>query len=107
MRAASDPAWWEAGGKYRLGSHAPEQTKFLMRETVNYGATTLREAAERAAIDVERIAVLASVQPRGFLPGAIAERLGLAREVAVTTYDEVAHILRQFRECARQQRAIG
>jgi 3-oxoacyl-[acyl-carrier-protein] synthase III len=87
-----DLPWWQAGGDFRLGSRAPEQVKFLMRETVSFGATTLREAAARASIDVQRISVLASVQPRGFLPAAIAERLGLPRACAVTTYDEVAHI---------------
>jgi 3-oxoacyl-[acyl-carrier-protein] synthase-3 len=89
---ASDPPWWKAGGDFRLGSRAPELAKFLMRETVGYGAATVREAAARASLDVERIVVLASVQPRGFLPGAIAERLGLERERAVTTYDEIAHV---------------
>jgi 3-oxoacyl-[acyl-carrier-protein] synthase-3 len=87
-----DPSWWKPGGAYRLGSQAPEEVKLLMRETVSYGATTVREVAQRASVDVNRISVLASVQPRGFLPGAIAERLGLARDRAVTTYEEVAHI---------------
>jgi 3-oxoacyl-[acyl-carrier-protein] synthase III len=32
------------------------------------------------------------VQPRGFLPGGIAERLGLPRERAVTTYEDIAHV---------------
>jgi 3-oxoacyl-[acyl-carrier-protein] synthase III len=63
-----------------------------MRDTVSFGATTVREAAERAQIDVGRIALLASVQPRGFIPRAIAERLGLPRERAVTTYPEIAHL---------------
>lgn len=89
---ASDPPWWKSGGDFRLGSLAPEQVKLLMRETVSFGATTVREAAARAEIDLERIAVLASVQPRGFVPAAIAERLGLARERAVTTYAEIAHV---------------
>jgi 3-oxoacyl-[acyl-carrier-protein] synthase-3 len=89
---ASDPPWWKAGGDFRLGSRAPELAKLLMRETVSYGAATVREAAARASLEVKRIAVLASVQPRGFLPGAMAERLGLARERAVTTYDEIAHV---------------
>jgi 3-oxoacyl-[acyl-carrier-protein] synthase III len=89
---ASDTPWWKAGGDFRLGSRAPELAKALMRDTVSFGALTVREAAAEAGIDVERIAVLASVQPRGFLPGAIAERLGLPRERAVTTYEEVAHV---------------
>jgi 3-oxoacyl-[acyl-carrier-protein] synthase-3 len=90
--AETDPAWWKPGGAYRLGSRAPEEAKFLMRETVAFGAATVRSVAEKARVDVERIDVLASVQPRGFLPKAIAERLGLPRERAVTTYEEIAHV---------------
>jgi 3-oxoacyl-[acyl-carrier-protein] synthase-3 len=89
---ASDPPWWQAGGEYRIGSRAPALAKQLMRDTVSFGAATLRELADRVGIDVASIAVLASVQPRGFVPGAIAERLGLPRERAVTTYPEIAHV---------------
>jgi hypothetical protein len=52
----------------------------------------VRECAQRAAIPVDRIGILASVQPRGFIPPAIAERLGLERAVAVTSYDQIAHV---------------
>lgn len=89
---ANDPAWWLAGGALRLGSRDSEGAKFLMRETVSFGAATVREAAQRAGVDVERIAVLSSVQPRGFIAAAIAERLGLPRDRAVTTYEEIAHV---------------
>ena len=41
---------------------------------------------------VARLGVVASVQPRGFIPPAIAERLGLSRASAVTTYDAIAHL---------------
>jgi 3-oxoacyl-[acyl-carrier-protein] synthase-3 len=84
--------WFAAGGPFILGSGAPAMTKELMRETVAFGAATVREATARAAVDVERLALLASVQPRGFVPGAIAERLGLPRERAVTSYAEIAHV---------------
>lgn len=89
---ATDLPWWKAGGDYRLGTRAPELAKALMRDTVTFGARTVREAAERASVPVDRIQVLASVQPRGFLPHAIAERLGLPRATAVTTYDRIAHV---------------
>jgi 3-oxoacyl-[acyl-carrier-protein] synthase-3 len=88
----SDPPWWLAGGNTRMGSRNQEGAKFLMRETVTFGARTVHECALRAGIPVDRIAVLASVQPRGFIPLAIAERLGLARECAVTSYEEIAHV---------------
>jgi 3-oxoacyl-[acyl-carrier-protein] synthase-3 len=89
---ASDTPWWRAGGDLRIGSRRPEAAKFLMRETVSFAADAVKQAARRAQIDVERIAVLASVQPRGFIPGAIAEHLRLGRERAVGTYHEIAHV---------------
>ncbi|HEX4337799.1 MAG TPA: 3-oxoacyl-[acyl-carrier-protein] synthase III C-terminal domain-containing protein [Polyangiaceae bacterium] len=88
----TDPPWWKPGGDFRVGSRAPELAKALMRDTVSFGAKTVREAAAAAGIDVERLAALASVQPRGFIPGAIAEHLGLPRERAVTTYAHIAHV---------------
>jgi 3-oxoacyl-[acyl-carrier-protein] synthase III len=87
-----DPPWWSAGGPMRMGSRNPEGAKFLMRETVSFGARTVHECALSAGIPVDRIDVLASVQPRGFIPHAIAERLGLPRERAVTSYEEIAHV---------------
>jgi 3-oxoacyl-[acyl-carrier-protein] synthase III len=89
---ATDTPWWCAGGEVQLGSRAPAQAKQLMRDTVSFGAATVREVAARACVDVQRIGVLASVQPRGFVPGAIAEHLGLPRERAVATYGEIAHV---------------
>jgi 3-oxoacyl-[acyl-carrier-protein] synthase-3 len=88
----TDPPWWRAGGDMRMGSRQPEGAKFLMRETVTFAARTIHECALRAAIPVDRIQVLASVQPRGFIPYAIAERLGLPRERAVTSYERIAHV---------------
>jgi 3-oxoacyl-[acyl-carrier-protein] synthase-3 len=88
----TDPPWWKPGGDFRIGSRAPELAKALMRDTVSFGAKTIREASASAAIDVERLVVLASVQPRGFIPGAIAEHLGLPRDRAVTTYAHIAHV---------------
>jgi 3-oxoacyl-[acyl-carrier-protein] synthase III len=89
---ATDLPWWKAGGDFRPGSRAPERVKTLMRDTVTYGATTIRAAAERGATAVADLGVIASVQPRGFIPHAIAERLGLPRTCAVTTYHDIAHL---------------
>jgi 3-oxoacyl-[acyl-carrier-protein] synthase III len=89
---ASDLPWWRAGGDFRLGSRTPERVKWLMRDTVTYGADTIRAAADRSSTPVAALGVIASVQPRGFIPHAIAERLGLPRSCAVTTYEETAHL---------------
>jgi 3-oxoacyl-[acyl-carrier-protein] synthase III len=88
----TDVPWWRSGGDFRLGSRAPERAKALMRDTVSFGAATIRAAAERASVALSDLGVVASVQPRGFIPPAIAERLGLPRTCAVTTYDRVAHL---------------
>jgi 3-oxoacyl-[acyl-carrier-protein] synthase-3 len=89
---ATDTPWWKGGAPMKLGSRAPEQAKILMRDTVTYGASTVREACARGGVDAQRLRVLASVQPRGFLPGAMAEHLGLPRSAAVTTYEDIAHV---------------
>ncbi|HLK36131.1 MAG TPA: 3-oxoacyl-[acyl-carrier-protein] synthase III C-terminal domain-containing protein [Polyangiaceae bacterium] len=86
------PPWWKAGDDFRIGSRTPERVKWLMRDTVSYGADTIREAAARGSAQVDRLGVIASVQPRGFIPGAIAERLGLPRSCGVSTYDTIAHL---------------
>ncbi len=65
----TDIPWWKTGGEFRPGSRQPEAVKALMRDTVSYGSATLRETAEAIGADLERVSVLASVQPRGFLPG--------------------------------------
>lgn len=89
---AADPPWWEPGGAFFMGSHDPESTRQLMQDTVKVGATTVRELAARARFEVRDIAALASVQPRRWVPGAIAEGLGLAPELAVSTYERYAHL---------------
>jgi 3-oxoacyl-[acyl-carrier-protein] synthase III len=88
----TDLPWWKAGGDFRLGSRAPERVKTLMRDTVTYGADTIREAARAGGVAVSDLSAVVSVQPRGFIPHAIAERLGLPRDRAVTTYEEIAHV---------------
>ena len=89
---ATDLPWWKAGGDFNVGSRDPAMAKYLMRETVSFGARTVREAAQKARIEISDIDVLASVHPRGFFPGAIAEHLGIPRDRAPTTYEQTAHL---------------
>lgn len=89
---ATDPPWYLTGGPFRAGSRDIAGAKFLMNETAAFGADAIQTAAFRANIDVNQISVIASVQPRGFLPGAIAQGLSLPKEIAVTTYSEIAHV---------------
>jgi 3-oxoacyl-[acyl-carrier-protein] synthase III len=88
----SDPPWWEAGGPFFMGSHDSSATRELMHDTVPIAARTVRELSAQAHFDVERIDVLACVQPRRWVPGAVAEALGLSPEVAPQTYERLAHL---------------
>ncbi|HEX3773843.1 MAG TPA: 3-oxoacyl-[acyl-carrier-protein] synthase III C-terminal domain-containing protein [Polyangiaceae bacterium] len=88
----SDPPWWQPGGAFSMGSRNAEMTRALMQDTVPTAARTIAELAERARFAVDSIRVLLSVQPRRWVPLAIAEALGLAPTVAVQTYERYAHL---------------
>ncbi len=87
----SDPPWWQAGPAYYLGSHDREQAQELVRMTVRVAADTIRELCERARVTPSSVDVLAAVQPRRWIPGAIAEAVG-GDLYAPHTFDELAHL---------------
>jgi 3-oxoacyl-[acyl-carrier-protein] synthase III len=91
-RRAETDQWWKTGEDFYIGSCKPEGAKYLMQETVAYGARTVREVLGKAALDVERIGTFVSVQPRGWIPFAIARCLGLPTDATVCSYDEYAHL---------------
>ena len=88
----TDPPWWEAGGPLAMGSRSPDATRALMQDTVPTAARTVAELAQRAGFAVDSIDVLLSVQPRRWVPLAIAEALGLRPEAATETYRRYAHL---------------
>lgn len=89
---AREDHWWKSGGDLSIGTRRPKGAKYLMQETVAYGVQTVRELLQQAQVDVERVGTLVSVQPRGWIPFAIARCLGLPAETAVASYDEYAHL---------------
>lgn len=89
---SSDPPWWKPGGALRVGSRNREQAKALQRDTVEFGADTLRRVIKRAGLDVERIRHFASVEPRGWVPSAIAEVLGLDPSIVYSVYTNRGHL---------------
>ena len=88
----TDPPWWQAGGAFSMGSRDPESTRMLMQDTVPTAARTVAELAHLAGFAVDSIAALLSVQPRRWVPLAIAEALGLDPSVAEQTYEQYAHL---------------
>jgi 3-oxoacyl-[acyl-carrier-protein] synthase III len=91
-RAKEESRWYQAGGEMFLGSCDSEGAHRLVQDTVRIGAETVTEAARRSDVPLSSIAAFACVQPRGWIPGAIAETLGLAPSVVATTFDELAHL---------------
>jgi 3-oxoacyl-[acyl-carrier-protein] synthase III len=87
-----DSPWWRAGGPHFMSSHAPRVASSLIEETVPTGVQTIRELAQRASLQLSEIDVIASIQPRAWVPQAIAEGLGLSTSIAPQTYEHVAHL---------------
>jgi 3-oxoacyl-[acyl-carrier-protein] synthase-3 len=88
---ADDPPWWQAGPQYYLGSHDSRAAHELVLGTVRIAAETIEQVLERSHCSRSEISVLASVQPRRWIPGAIAEALGVDW-VAPQTFDDLAHL---------------
>lgn len=87
-----DAPWYQAGGATRLGSADSEGARLLMKETVRMGVLTMQDVAQAEGIDPRQIDTLCCVQPRAWIPGAIAECLDLDRDAAVHTYETLAHL---------------
>jgi 3-oxoacyl-[acyl-carrier-protein] synthase III len=91
-RPEDDPPWWQAGPDFYMGSLDRAAARHLVQNTVRFGAQTVGELARAAHVSPERIDVLVSVQPRKWIPSAIAEVLGLPVERASQTFDQFAHL---------------
>lgn len=88
----TDTPWFKAGGPFFFGTKDRALAQIMMKETVKMGALTIREACERGRIDPKRIEVVAAPHPRRWIPGAIAETLGVAAERAPHTYETTGHV---------------
>ncbi len=91
-RRKGEPPMHEAGGAMSLGSNAPEMASKLVRDTVRIGAATVREALDRASLAPADVDVFTSIQPRAWLPRAIAEAAGIDARTAVDTFEKYAHL---------------
>jgi 3-oxoacyl-[acyl-carrier-protein] synthase-3 len=87
-----DSPWWQAGGPQMMSSHAPDTARALIKNTVPIAVETVRQLLERSRIQPFEIDALASMQPRSWVPHAIAEGLGLSPDIAPQTYHELAHL---------------
>lgn len=88
----ADSPWWEAGGPFHLGSHDPDAARQLVRDTVGIARDTVHEVLAKSRVSIGEICALASVQPRRWIPAAIAEASGLDPALAPDTFVELAHL---------------
>jgi 3-oxoacyl-[acyl-carrier-protein] synthase III len=89
--SAKDPPWWQAGSGYYMGSRDIEGAHELVRSTVRLASETITELAAVNGISVSDFEVLASVQPRRWIPRAIVEALD-AQILAPQTFDQLGHL---------------
>ncbi|MCA9633048.1 MAG: hypothetical protein KC766_35595 [Myxococcales bacterium] len=87
-----DPPWWKAGPDYYPGSLAPELARSLIAQTVHIGMTTVTQLLERARVRTDEVKLFASVQPRRWIPNAIAGAAGLDAANVPVTFDRYAHL---------------
>jgi 3-oxoacyl-[acyl-carrier-protein] synthase-3 len=88
----ADTPWWEPGGAFAMGSYDSDKARQLVRDTVRIGAFALREIASETDVPLASVDVLASIQPRAWVPHAIAEASGMAPSRAVETFTDRAHL---------------
>lgn len=91
-RGEDSQRWFEAGGPMSLSTNDPPTARRLIQDTVRFGEESVRAVAAKCGVNVGEIDVLASVQPRAWVPKSIAEVLGLPAEKAPTTFHERAHL---------------
>jgi len=87
-----DPPWWREGGAFVAGTRDSAGTKLLLRAWVRYAEQTISQLLRRVNVPSSAVDVLASVQPRSWLPGAICEAIGRPDTIAPDTHAELAHV---------------
>lgn len=89
--AVKDPPWWQAGSGYYMGSRNIAGAHELVRSTVRLAASTLESLAAANDVRPDDFDVLATIQPRRWVPEAIVKALG-ARTAAPNTFEHYAHL---------------
>lgn len=88
----TDTPWWRAGGDFVFGTKDRALAQIMMKDTVKMGALTIREACEKGRLDPKKLDVICAPHPRRWIPGAVAETLGLPNDRAPHTYETTAHV---------------
>lgn len=111
-RDDKDPPWFKAGDQFYMGTKNREAAKELQRDTVKYGAKTIQEAIKKTNFNVDDIKLIASVEPRGWIPKLMAQSLGLLPDIVSSVYETKAHVgacgpIVNLEQAYRQGRTTG
>jgi 3-oxoacyl-[acyl-carrier-protein] synthase-3 len=88
----TDTPWWRPGGSFFFGTKDRVGAQQMMKDTVRMGVLTIREVCERAHVAPQSIDVVCAPHPRRWIPGAIAETLGIDPSRAPQTYETTGHV---------------
>ncbi len=91
-RRGEESRWYEPGGQLFLSTNDIGAARKLIQDSVRLGSQTVCELMGRSRIPVQELGVLASVQPRQWVPAALAEVLRLPPSAAPNTFAERAHL---------------
>lgn len=87
-----DTPWWKGAGDFRVGSLNTDGAKVLQRDAVAFGAQTIRELAQKAGVDLNRLRLVASGEPRGWIPRGYLRVLGLDEALLESVYETKGHL---------------
>jgi 3-oxoacyl-[acyl-carrier-protein] synthase III len=88
----STKPWFSEGSCHIPGTRDRSRAQHLVAYTLQYGAETIQQCALKAGVDVRSVEVLATVQPRGWVPEGIARALDLPADRAPSTFARYAHL---------------
>jgi 3-oxoacyl-[acyl-carrier-protein] synthase III len=88
----ADTPWWQPGGAMAMGSYDSERARKLVQDTIRVARDALLETSDAAHVHLREIDVLASIQPRRWIPYAMAEAAGIRKDAVVETFDQLAHL---------------
>lgn len=83
--------WYQKGGDFYLGTADLDIVRELVRTTVRGASEMILETLAKSNCPLDEVSALISIQPRKWIPAAIAEAAGI-KAPAPTTFDRFCHI---------------
>jgi 3-oxoacyl-[acyl-carrier-protein] synthase-3 len=91
-RKEDNQAWYCGGGDYILGTFDRDRARELVLSTVKLGALTTTEALAKVNLTPNDLDFFVSMNPRKWIPSAIAQTMGLPETKTLNTFERYAHL---------------